>query len=113
VLASGNTRERSELYTTSLFALYNHPSGFFARLEANWYVQSNAGFAITPTQDPEIGADFWQINALAGWRFYRNQCEISAGILNLGGRDYRLEPLNPYFELPRDREFVLHCKFAF
>jgi Tfp pilus assembly protein PilF len=106
-------RMQSDLGVLSLFVLYNHPTGLFARAEANWYTQTNAGYAVTPSENPQVGADFWQFNVLAGWRFYRNQCELSAGILNLAGRDYRLEPLNPYFEIPRERTFVVHCRLAF
>jgi hypothetical protein len=60
-----------------------------------------------------VGDDFWQLNLIGGYRFYKNQCELSCGILNIGGRDYRLEPLDPYNEIPRQRTFIVHCKFTF
>jgi hypothetical protein len=59
------------------------------------------------------GDDFWQLNAQVGYRFYRNQCELSCGVLNIADQDYRLNPLNPYVELPRDRTFVVRCKLNF
>ncbi|MEA3213289.1 MAG: hypothetical protein QOE70_6346 [Chthoniobacter sp.] len=127
---TADTRIESGLHELSLFALFNHPSGFFARAEANWYRQENDDFVTSadfsgPDDDGLLhahrrvdnlglpGEDFWQLNLLAGWRFYRNQCELSGGVLNLADADYRLSALNPYLELPRDRTFVLRCKLAF
>ena len=120
----------SGLHSLSLSALYNHPSGFFARAEANWYRQDNddliaTGTASVPDESGRStrtlrsrneglpGEDFWQFNVLAGYRFYRNQCEVSCGLLNLTGADYLLNPLNPYNELVRDRTLVVRCKFQF
>jgi tetratricopeptide (TPR) repeat protein len=108
--ASELSRE-SRLHELNLFALFNHPSGFFARAEANWYKQENEFFAGSILDEP--GDNFWQINLIAGWRFYRNQCEISAGVLDLNDADYRLDPLNPYLELPRSRTFALRAKLSF
>ena len=126
---AGNGLRDSEasLHELSLFALYNHPCGFFARAEANWYQQANdtrtAGVAsFSPTENsPRLriansgppGDDFWQFNVLTGYRFYRDQCELSFGVLNLTGQDYQLNPLNPYAELPRDRTFVVRCRLSF
>ena len=113
VLAMNGARLQSAgLHEVSLFALYNHPSGLFARAEANWYRQDNNDFltsAVTPPPGsppntrPQLhtnnvglpGDDFWQFNVFAGYRFYKNQCEVSLGLLNIGGSDYRLNPLNP------------------
>ena len=53
------------------------------------------------------------LNATAGWRFRRNTCELSAGVLNITGADYQLEPLTSYNELPRDRTFFVRCKLTF
>ena len=120
----------STLHNLSLYALYNHPCGFFARAEANWYRQTNhsivtdgtlstldAAFVTHPvlrtTSQGPLPTDFWQFNVLAGYRFNRNQNEISCGVLNLGDTDYRLSPVNPYDELPRGRTFVVRCKFTF
>ena len=59
------------------------------------------------------GDDFWQFNVIAGWRFYRNQCEISCGCLNINDTDYKLDPLNPYVELPRSRTLMVRAKISF
>ena len=120
----------STLQNLNLSILYNHPCGFFARAEANWYRQKNdiyvtdgmlstvddAGVFHPVLRTTNVGpapTDFWQYNFLAGYRFHRNQCEISCGVLNLTGRDYQLSPVNPYQELPRGRTFVARVKFTF
>ena len=106
----------SRLHQVGLFALYNHPTGFFARGEAWWFNQENDGFArdpIHPGDDPRPGDSFWQLNAFAGYRFYRNQCEVSCGVLNLTDTNYELEPLNYYLELPRERTLFVRVKFTF
>ena len=59
------------------------------------------------------GDDFWQFNVIAGWRFYRNQCEVSVGCLNINDTDYKLDPLNPYVELPRSRTLMVRAKISF
>ncbi len=130
---SAETQRESTLHELSLFALYNHPNGFFARAEGNWFRQDNDTFSQSLKFDAANqllderrvrslrntrnsgppGDDFWQFNVVAGWRFLRNQCEVSFGFLNITGADYQLDPLNPYFELPRDRTFVVRAKFSF
>jgi outer membrane receptor protein involved in Fe transport len=92
-------------------ANWNSPSGLFARIEANHYHQDL-------DDDPargltRSGDSFWQFNALAGYRFNRNQCEIAAGVLNIGGTDYQLSPLNPRNEIVRDRTAVLRLRMSF
>ena len=85
-----------------------HPSGFFARGESVWTQQSNReGSAGLP------GDDFWQFNLFAGWRFYHRAAELQFGLLNLGDRDYSLNPVNLYYALPRGREFTVRLKFYF
>ncbi len=116
LFATADTTRSSVLHEVDLFALYNHPSGFFARGEARWFSQENDGFprdAAKPRNDPRPGDEFWQLNAIAGWRFYRNQGELSGGILNITGTDYQLEPLNYYLELPRERTVFVRLKFTF
>ncbi len=130
LVRAGDTHSEAELNEVSLSVLYNHPCGFFARAEANWYGQGNASYAssVAPYNlanygvvQPQVrtqnlalhGSDFWQFNLLAGYRFYRNQCEVSCGVLNLGGGDYKLNPLNPHEDLPRERTFVAFYRFAF
>ena len=127
LLGLADRKGEARFHALSFHALYNHPNGFFARGEANWYRQRNedyANFRLQEIGDIKVvqrrmenqglaGTDFWQFNLFAGWRFNRNQCEIGAGVLNLLGKDYHLNPLNPSEELPRDRTAVIRCKLQF
>ena len=101
-------RTRGTLQQVDLTAIYNHPCGFFAGGEAQWFDQSNGGY--TPA---EPGDDFWQFNLYAGWHFLRRKAELSAALLNIAGQDYQLNPLNIYNELPRSRTLAmrLHVNF--
>ncbi len=85
--ALAESREQATLHEGQLFVLYNHPSGFFARVEGNWLQQSNVGY--TPDTP---GDELVQINAYAGFRFRRNFGEITLGFLNLSDQDYQTEP---------------------
>jgi len=104
------TKQRLEavLNQVDLLAVYNHPRGFFAQGEAHWYAQNNLDGA-----DDQPGDDFWQLNALAGYRFPRRKAEITIGLLNLTDQDYQLNPLNLYSELPRSRTLALRLRINF
>jgi hypothetical protein len=96
------------LHQGQLFALYNHHSGFFARLEGYWARQSNVGYS------PDIpGDDIFQLNAYVGYRFRRNYGDVTFGFLNATNQDYKLNPLNYYNELPRERTLVVRARFNF
>ncbi|HMC28067.1 MAG TPA: TonB-dependent receptor, partial [Verrucomicrobiae bacterium] len=97
--------ERADLHQVNLYLLFNHPSGFFARADTQWYLQRNSGYSPSLPSD-----DFFQHNLLIGYRLRRHRGELSFGVLNLTGRDYRLNPLNLYSELPRDRVFIARLK---
>jgi len=103
-------RQSSEsiLQTVNLHANWNHPSGLFSRLEANWYHQNNSGFA---TAEP--GDDFWQCNAYVGCRFWQRRAELTVGLLNVFDQNYQLEPLNLYNEMARSRTFLARLKISF
>jgi hypothetical protein len=108
--AGFNPREEleSSLHQLNLFAIYNHPSGFFAQLDALWMAQSNDGYV--PARP---GDDFWQLNVFAGYRFYHRRAEVRAGLLNITDEDYRLNPLNLTAYLPRERTLMVSMKFNF
>jgi tetratricopeptide (TPR) repeat protein len=98
-----------------LFATYNHPSGFFARGEANWFNQRSYGYTM-----PLHGDDFWQFNVFAGYRFRRNMGEISLGVLNLTSQDYAINPLNSFYTpidfydtLARQRTLLVRVRLNF
>jgi outer membrane receptor protein involved in Fe transport len=101
-------RNAATLNEATLYALFNHPSGFFARGEAQWYGQFNYDY--TPALP---GDEFWQLNLYAGYRFYHRHAQVQVGVLNLTGDDYRLNPLNLYTELPRTRTFAASFQFYF
>jgi Tfp pilus assembly protein PilF/outer membrane receptor protein involved in Fe transport len=109
-LVDFRSKQRLEgvLHHLNLFAIYNHPSGFFAEQEALWYAQSNSGYA-----PDEPGDEFWQFNAFAGYRFRQRKAELAIGLLNMSDQDYRLNPLNIYNELPRRRTLTVRFQLNF
>jgi Flp pilus assembly protein TadD len=110
-LAGTHTTDEATLQEISLYGNWNSPSGFFAHLEANWFHQD---LDDDPSRNPaRSGDEFIQINAWAGYRFERNLCEITAGVLNLGGTDYQLSALNPHAEIARERTFFMLCRLSF
>ena len=98
----------STLQDLHTYLLFDHPSGFYAKVEANWYGQDNAGW--TPA---EPDSRFFQENIFAGWRFAHRRAQAEIGILNLSGGGYNLNPLTVYQELPRKRVFEMRFKFVF
>jgi outer membrane receptor protein involved in Fe transport len=108
VSSADYTKNSAILNQLTLFALFNHPSGLFARAEGNWYSQSNDGY--TPAVP---GDDFWQVNLFCGYRFWHRRAQIQLGVLNLNDQDYHLNPLNLYTELPRQRTFAVNFQFTF
>ena len=84
------------------------PSGFFAQAQGLFSAQSNWRFS-----PAEPGDAFWQANALLGYRLPGRRAELTVGILNLTDRDYRLEPLTLYQELPHRRTALVGLKFYF
>ncbi len=108
VLASADQDLESILHQVRLYARFNHECGFYSQLESVWSQQSNRGY--TPNRP---GDDFWQFNAFAGYRFYQRRAQVQVGILNITDQDYRLNPLNLYQELPRERMFVASFRFNF
>jgi hypothetical protein len=118
-----NPNRRATLQQLNLFALFNHPSGFFASVDALWSHQENNESSLIQVQqfDKNTGAlvngvgndDFWQLNARIGYRFHRNLAEISIGFLNITDQNYTLNPLNLYEELPRERTVLVRAKLNF
>ena len=109
--------DEGDLHQASLFALFNHPSGWFAGADLNWYLQ-NSAFGTNSTAGADVttpipGEEFPQLNVLAGYRFRRQRGEIALGGLNLTGEDYHLNPINPYVELPRERVFYARLRLRF
>jgi len=101
-------RTKGVLQQLSLSAVYNHPCGFFAQGEADWYHQHNSGY-----NPYEPGDDFWQLNAYVGYRFLHRQGQVTLGLLNITDQDYNLNPLNLYNELPRSRTLLVSLQLNF
>jgi len=105
---SPRSRTEAVLNNLNLFAIFNHRCGFFAEGQALWYSQKNIDYS------PAIpGDDFWQFNVFAGYRFPRRHAEVSLGLLNLADQNYKLNPLNIYNELPRERTLAVRFSVHF
>ena len=104
-------KNEATLHEVMLNANWNSPTGLFATAEANWFMQDLDDDPLGGA--PRSGDDFWQFNAFVGYRFNRNLCEVSAGVLNITDNDYRMSPLSPYGTIARDRTAVLRCRFSF
>jgi hypothetical protein len=107
-LAGSIFENEATLHQANFFGLFNHASGFFARADAYWVSQSN-----TKSVTPLPGDDFWQFAVYLGYRFPRRQAEVRVGLLNITDTDYRLNQLNLYNELPRERTLVANFKITF
>jgi len=108
VYPAADTAVAATLHQLSVFALFNHRSGWFAQADCVWQSQGNRGYS------PGLpGEEFWQFNVYAGYRFPRRVAQVGVGLLNLSDRNYRLNPLNLHAELPRERSFVVRAKFSF
>ena len=103
-----NTDGSGLLQEVRLCAAFNHPSGFFSRLDAHWHDQSNTGAYANLAGD-----SFWQLDAFVGYRFWQRRATAQLGLLNITDQDYRLNPLNLYQELPRRRTLAAQVRLAF
>ena len=101
---------RADLHQFALRAGWNHASGWFVRTDATWYLQDHVN-SNAPTAD--TSEDSCQMNVQIGWRFPRQRGEVSAGILNALGRNYRLDPLSAQPEFARERVFFGRLKLYF
>ena len=100
--------EQTDLHHASLFVVFNHSSGFFARGETDWYRQGNPSLGSAVPGD-----DVFQHHFFLGYRFLHRRAEAMFGILNLTDQDYRLSPLTLHSELPRTRVFTARLRFSF
>lgn len=99
--------EDSTLNGLTLFANYYVPCGFFAEVQGRWWDQYN----IEGMNEP--GDDFWQLNLYAGYRFPRRHAEVTVGVQNVTGQDYRVDPVTYFLEQAHTRTFVASFKFNF
>jgi Tfp pilus assembly protein PilF len=117
VAPTAHTTRRADLHRVHLGLLYQHPSGFFARTEGQWYLQENLGSAPverSAVRERDLPDDaFFQWNLAAGLRFPRQRGDLTLGVLNLADADYRLNPISPHDELPRERVFYAQLRLRF
>ncbi len=106
--ASTPVTASSTIHQITPYIIFNHRCGFFSQLLANWNLQNNADALST-----ESGANFWQLSVFGGYRFLQRRAEVRLGVINLTDRDYQLDPLTLYSELPRVRTFVASLKLNF
>ncbi|MBI4664647.1 MAG: hypothetical protein HY735_38145 [Verrucomicrobia bacterium] len=111
IYPDAQTSEQADLHRVGFYAAFHHSSGFFLRGESQYYHQNNSGYA---PGSPELDGDrFQHLNLYLGYRFFRQRGEILVGLLNLLDEDYRLNPLNPYTQLPRERVFMTRLRLSF
>jgi Tfp pilus assembly protein PilF len=96
------------LQVVSLDGTFQHPSGIFAGVEAQWWRQE-----LLDDLSHLPGDEFWQLNAAVGYRSPRRHFEVSLGLLNLTGQDYFLHPINLYPDLPRQRTLAAKVQLNF
>ena len=82
-------------------ATWQLPNGIFARGEVAWFDQflSGSAFPLPGSAPAPPGRSFVQANLYGGYRFPNRRCDLTVGVLNLGGGDYHLSPINYYLEL--------------
>ena len=98
-------RESALLNQVTLFVNYHSRSGLFAEGWSVWSQQHNDGAL------PD--SDFWQHNVAIGYRLPKRHAELRVSVFNIWDRDYRLNPLTLYRELPRERTLGVSLKFYF
>jgi hypothetical protein len=108
MVPGSDLEEYSRLHQISAFILFNHPSGFFAKSETDWYEQENEGW-----NPVEPGDEFFQQNFYAGYRLAHRRIELTLGLLNVTSENYKLSPLTVYEDLPRKRVLEVKANFVF
>ena len=107
-IPTADSDTESTLHEVDLFAIFNHPCGFFAQWDTQWSRQSSRGYS------PALAdADFWQHNVVAGYRFWQRRAEVRLALLNLTDQDYRLNPLTLHAESPHERTLAASVRFNF
>ena len=112
--APPGTDQWADLHEVRGALLYRRTRGFFARAEAGYYIQEGRQALRGIFGAAEAHRDrTFQLNLFAGWEFPRRQAEITIGLLNVTGDDYRFSALNPLTELPRDRTLYMRLRLNF
>ena len=109
VLMAASQRERldADLHSFRVQAVLNWKTGVFLRGKATWWLQSDIDSGV------RYATDHQNVDLDMGWRFPGQCGEISVGVLNLMGDDYRLAPLSAVHEMPRERVFFARLRLNF
>jgi hypothetical protein len=103
-----SSTDRGVLQLISLNGSFQAPCGLFAGVDAQYWSQTlHNDLAGIP------GDHFWQLNIEGGYRSPRRRMEVTLGLLNATGGDYRLYPINLYPDLPRSRTFFARLQLNF
>ena len=110
--------QNAKLNQVSLFANYFLPCGFFTSIQLESWIQNDLNFyqevsGVRSYTGGEPGANFWQLNLFAGYRFPRRHMEIQVRLLNATAQDYQLDPLTYYIDPAHTRTFEASFKFNF
>jgi Flp pilus assembly protein TadD len=103
-------RQESDLHRLGTSVLYQRPDGWFGRIAATGNLQDNLG-ELHPGNVVPTGDLFAHLNLFLGYRFPRHRGDLTVGLLNLTDRNYRLHPLTPFDEMPRERMLYLRFRF--
>ena len=104
----------ADLHRFNVFVLYNHPSGFFVRSDLDYYLQTRSRALVSQGVVVNVGDELLpQLGVQVGYRFPKQHGDITLGVLNMTDEDYRLNPVTPYNELPRERVFLARLRFKF
>jgi hypothetical protein len=91
-----------------LMAGFNHESGFYAQWASVFHHQQTVASVLKMPDE-----SFWQHDVWVGYRFPRRRAEIRLGVLNLLDQDFRLNPMNEYRPVPRERTFEATLRINF
>ncbi len=101
VTAGAISNSQSTLQLPSIYAIYNHASGFFSKAEGKWLIQNNHNL---PNEN------IFQLDAFFGYRAAGRLWDITFGVVNINDQDFQVAPLSPILELPRERSFFVQFK---
>lgn len=101
-------RDRGDMHRVDWDVVFQHPSGFHATAQQQWFIQDTDSTAASSASET-----FQQLNLYAGYRLRRQRADLTLGVMNLTGEDYRLGALNVHEELPRERLFFVRFQFRF
>lgn len=98
----------AHLYIAALYGRFQHPTGFFAQTDLQYWYQENG--SIDPDIDNESAPN---LNLSFGYRLRKQKGEVRLSVLNLTDEEYELNPLSNYNLPPQERTFLIETRFNF